>query len=132
MLRLRRNDEMNTKDSKYREKLMQFSLRIVRLKNYLNEQKHEYSIADQILRSGTSIGANHREATYAESDVDFIHKLSIAQKECGETLYWLELLKLADYIDDNQFTCLYQEAEEIMKMLTVSILTTRKRINSHH
>ena len=135
MLHPWRNDEMNTKDTKYRDKLMQFSLRIVRLKNYLNEQKHEYSIADQILRSGTSIGANHREATYAESDSDFIHKLSIAQKECGETIYWLELLRKADYIDDNQFTGLYQEAEEIMKMLTISILTTRKRVNNktnHH
>lgn len=103
MLHPWRNDEMNTKDTKYRDKLMQLSLRIVRLKNYLNEQKHEYSIADQILRSGTSIGANHREATYAESDSDFIHN-----------------------------TGLYQEAEEIMKMLTISILTTRKRINNHH
>lgn len=108
---------------------MQFAIRIVKLKNYLNEQKHEYSIADQILRSGTAIGANHREASYAESDLDFIHKLSIAQKECNETLYWLELLHETNYISDEQFNDIYADAEEIMRMLTSSIITTKKRLN---
>lgn len=79
---------MNVKDAKYRDKLMQFAIRMVKLKNYLNEQMHEYNIADQIQRSGMAVGALHREATYAESDLDFIHKFSIAQKECNETLYW--------------------------------------------
>lgn len=78
---------------------MQFAIRIVKLKNYLNEQKHEYNIADQIQRPGTAIGANHREAIAAESEVDFVHKLAIAQKECNETLYWLELLKDAELYD---------------------------------
>lgn len=80
---------MNEKDKIYKEKMLKFAVRVVKLKNYLNEQKHEYNIADQIQRSGTSIGANHREAIAAESDVDFVHKLSISQKECNETLYWL-------------------------------------------
>lgn len=119
---------MNSQEQAYRDKLMQFAIRIVKLKNYLNEQKHEYNIADQVMRSGTAIGANHREASYAESDLDFIHKLSIAQKECNETLYWLELLHETNYLSDAQFEDLYSEAEEIMRMLTSSIITTRNRI----
>jgi four helix bundle protein len=120
---------MNVKDAKYRDKLMQFAIRMVKLKNYQNEQMHEYNIADQIHRSGMAVGAMHREATYAESDLDFIHKLSIAQKECNETLYWLELLKATGYLDETQFASLYQDAEEIMHMLTASIVTTKKRLN---
>lgn len=119
---------MNTKDEAYKTKFMAFAIRMVELKNYLNEQKHEYNIADQIQRSGTAIGANHREATFAESDLDFIHKLSIAQKECGETIYWLELLKATGYINEQQFDDLYKDAEEVMRMLTSSIMTARKRV----
>lgn len=120
---------MNEKDRAYKAKFMAFAIRMVKLKNYLNEQKHEYNIADQIQRSDTAIGANHREATFAESDVDFIHKLSIAQKECSETLYWLELLKETEYINEEMFSSLYADAEEIMKMLTTSIISTRKRLS---
>ncbi len=98
------------------------------IRAYLREKQHEYNIADQIQRSGTAIGANHREATFAESDLDFIHKLQIAQKECGETIYWLELLKATEYISEDQFNSLYADAEEIMRMLTSSIMTARKRI----
>lgn len=97
---------MNEKDKAYKVKFMAFAVRMVKLKNYLNEQRHEYNIADQIQRSGTAIGANHREATFAESDVDFIHKLSIAQKECSKTLYWLELLKETEYINEEMFSSL--------------------------
>ena len=131
------NDEMtNEKDNIYKQKFMAVAIRMVILKNYLNEQKHEYNIADQIQRSGTAIGANHREATFAESDSDFIHKLQIAQKECGETIYWLELLKATEYmllkateyISEEQFNSLYTDAEEVMRMLTSSIMTTRKRL----
>ena len=107
---------------------MAFAIRMVKLKNYLNEQKHEYNIADQIQRSGTAIGANHREAIAAESETDFVHKLAIAQKECNETLYWLELLKATDYLDEPMFNSLYADAEEIMRMLTASIITTKNRM----
>ncbi len=119
---------MNAKDEAYKTKFMAFAVRIVKLKDYLNKQKHEHSISDQILRSGTSIGANHREATFAESETDFVHKLSIAQKECNETLYWLELLKETNYIAQEQFEDLMKEAEEIMRMLTASIITVKKHI----
>lgn len=107
---------------------MAFAIRMVKLKNYLNEQKHEYNIADQIQRSGTAIGANHREAIAAESEIDFVHKLAIAQKECNETLYWLELLQATGYIDEPMFNSLYADAEEIMRMLTASIITTKNRM----
>ena len=120
---------MNEKDRIYREKFMTFAIRMVKLKNYLNEQKREYNIADQIQRSGAAIGANHREATFAESDLDFIHKLQIAQKECGETIYWLELLKATEYISEEQFNSLNADAEEIMRMLTSSIMTLKQKLN---
>ncbi len=123
---------MNEKDKIYKEKMLKFAVRVVKLKNYLNEQKHEYNMADQIQRSGTSIGANHREAIAAESDVDFVHKLSISQKECNETLYWLELLKETGYIDEQMFASLYADAEEIMRMLTASIITIKKKLKKHH
>ena len=123
---------MNEKDKIYKEKILKFAVRIVKLKNYLNEQKREYNIADQIQRSGTSIGANHREAIAAESDMDFVHKLAIAQKECNETLYWLELLKETGYIDEQMFASIYADAEEIMRMLTASIITIKKKLKKHH
>ena len=119
---------MNSKDKTYKQKFMAFAIWMVKLKNYLNEQKHEYNIADQIQRSGTAIGANHREAIAAESEIDFVHKLAIAQKECNETLYWLELLKETNYIDEDMFNSLYSDAEEIMRMLTASIITVKKRL----
>ena len=123
---------MNEKDQTYKAKFMSFAIKMVQLKNYLNEQKREYNIADQIQRSGTAIGANHREAIAAESNIDFIHKLAIAQKECNETLYWLELLKATNYIDEDLFNSLYADAEEIMRMLTASIITMKKKLNKHH
>lgn len=120
---------MDDKDKIYSQKFMAFSVRIVELCKYLNEQKNEYVLSKQILRSGTSIGANHREAIYAETDLDFIHKLAISQKECNETKYWLELLNATNYISKEQFESLYADAEEIMKMLTASILTTKRKLN---
>ncbi len=118
--------QFEDKDKVYKEKFLAFANRMVKLKKYLNQQKHEFSIADQILRSGTSIGANHREAIYAESNLDFIHKLSVAQKECSETLFWLDLLYTSEYINEEQYGSLYADAEEILKMLTASILASKK------
>lgn len=73
-----------------KDKSMEFAIRIVKLYQYLSDEKKEYIISKQILRSGTAIGALYREAEHAESKKDFIHKLAIAQKECNETLYWIE------------------------------------------
>lgn len=119
---------MIEQDKLYAQKLMAFSIRIVNLNKFLREKCNEHVLAKQILRSGTSIGANHREAVYAETDMDFVHKLAISQKECNETIYWLELLYETKYINKEQFDSLYIDAEEIMKMLTASILTVKRRI----
>ena len=83
-------------------------------------------MSKQLLRSGTAIGALVREAQNAESSKDFIHKLSISQKECDESLYWLELLKATDYINDQEFGSLNNEATELLKMLRSSIITSKQ------
>lgn len=118
---------MTEKDRLYREKFMSFAIRCVKLKNYLNSEKHEFSIAEQLMRSGTSIGANQREASYAESDDDFVHKLAIAQKECNETMYWLELLSRTNYIDEEQYRSMFSDASELMRVLTSAIKTAKNK-----
>ena len=79
-------------------------------------------------RSGTALGANHREAMYAESTSDFVHKLQIAQKECNETMYWLELLKETGYIAHERFDDLIYDVGEMMYMLMASVVTARKKV----
>lgn len=85
-------------------------------------------MSKQLLRSGTSIGANVREAKNAESKNDFIHKLSIAQKECDESLYWLELLHKSEYITKEQNEAYTDLASQILKMIRSSILTTKQNL----
>ena len=99
---------------------MNFSIRIVGLCKFLNEEKHEYRIADQMFRSGTSIGANVAEAQYAISKSDFIAKLYISLKEANETLYWLRLLQRTQFINNRQFESVNNDCEEL-KLMLVSI-----------
>jgi four helix bundle protein len=87
-------------------------------------------MSKQWLRSGTSIGANIREAQNAQSKADFIHKFSISQKECDETLYWLELLHQSGSREVKEFTAIHKEANELLKMLRSSILTTKQNIHN--
>ncbi len=110
------------------DKSKAFALRIINLYRYLCEQKNEYVLSKQVLRSGTSIGANIHEVFYAQSDPDFIAKLSISQKEDSETLYWLELLHDSGYIDDDSFNSIHVDCEELMKLLTSSIKKVKSRI----
>lgn len=98
----------------------EFALRIIKLYSYLKD-KNEFVMSKQILRSGTSIGANIAESLYAESPMDMVHKLSIAIKECSETRYWLNLLNKADFIDKNLHLSLLKDCEELMKILTAII-----------
>ena len=105
-----------------------FALRIIRLWKYLTFIKHEYIISKQVLRSGTSIGANVREATRGQSKPDFYSKMSIALKEAGETEYWLELLNESGFLDSNAFTSIYQDCQELIRIL-VSITKTQKNRN---
>lgn len=95
------------KESPIREKSFALAIRIVNLYKYLTKEKSEFTISKQILKSGTSPGANVREAQNGESDADFIHKLSIAQKETAETIYWLDLLHATDYLTSTEYTSLY-------------------------
>ena len=84
-------------------------------------------VSKQLLKSGTSVGANVREAEHAESSKDFIHKLAIAQKEANETLYWLELLRETEYLSETKFTGIYQEATEVKKIITSIIITMKSK-----
>lgn len=110
-----------------KDKSLAFAVRIVNLAKYLNS-KNEYVLSKQILRSGTNPGAMVREAKNAESALDFIHKLGIAQKEIGETQYWLELLFQTDYIMQNEFNSLNNDANELMKIIRSSILTKKQNL----
>ena len=102
-----------------------FALRIIRLYNYLKEEKQVYVLSKQVLRSGTSIGANIRESVNAQSRMDFINKLNIALKEANETEYWLELLHESDYLDEMQFESIYNDCGKIAATLTKIIKTTK-------
>jgi four helix bundle protein len=108
-----------------KDKSFQFALRIIKLNKYLVDEKREYVLSKQILRSGTSVGANIREAQNAQSKADFIHKLSIAQKECDETMYWLELLNQSGYISEEEFKFTNNDANELLKMLRSAIITSK-------
>ncbi len=101
-----------------------FALRIVKLSQYLNQDKQEYVLSKQILRSGTAIGALIRESEYAQSRADFVHKLRIAIKEANETQYGLELLHQADFINKKGFESINQDCIEIINILTAIIKST--------
>ena len=118
---------MSEKQQPLKDKSFLFALRIVKLYRYLTEEKKEYVLSKQLLRSGTSIGANIREAQNAQSSADFIHKLSISQKECDESLYWLELLCQSGYLDQKEFDSINTDATELLKMLRSAIITTKKK-----
>lgn len=109
-----------------REKSFSFALRIVKLSKYLQEQHKEYILSKQVLRSGTAVGALIREAQYAQSKADFLHKLTIALKEANETEYWLLLLKESNYLDEKIFESIYPKIDELLKLLISSTKTIKK------
>ncbi len=106
-------------------KSKKFAVRIINLYKYLVSEKKEYVMSRQILKSGTSIGANVKEGEYGQSAADFISKMSIALKEAAETSYWLELLKETDYITQEQFESINSDCTELIKILTSIIKTTK-------
>ena len=114
-------------DNIIKNKSFEFAVRIVNLYKHFIKEKKEYIICKQLLRAGTSIGANTREAINAQSNADFIHKFSIAQKECDETIYWLELLFATDFISEKEFLSMKTDAEEIMKILSKIIITSKNK-----
>jgi four helix bundle protein len=119
------SDELKEKSTIY-DKSFQFSVRIVKLYKYLSNDKKEYILSKQLLRSGTSIGANVHEAISAQSKKDFISKMSIANKEARESEYWIRLLIETDYLDKNEkyVKTLESDIEELLKILTSIIKTS--------
>ncbi len=113
------------KENIVKNKSFDFVLKTVKLYQFLVNDKNEFVLSKQLLRSGTSIGANVREAEQAESKADFIHKTSISLKEANESEYWIELLFKADYISENQFNSITKDLKEILRLLT-SIIKTSK------
>src|SRR4029079_17602551 len=111
-----------------KEKSYQFALKMVKLFQHLSVERKEYVLSKQILRSGTSIGANIEEAYQAESRPDFIHKLSIANKEAFETNYWLRLLRDSGLITESQAEPVIATCIELQKMLTAAIRTSKSRL----
>lgn len=111
-----------------KDKSYQFALRIIKLFQYLSEQKKEFVLSKQILRCGTSIGALVREGEQAESKADFIHKMAISLKEANETEYWLNLIKDAGYIDKKMFDSIIKDCKEIAALLTSIIKTTKSKL----
>ena len=109
------------------DKALAFAIRIVRLYKYLTEEKQERVMSKQLLRSGTSIGANISESLAGESTMDFVHKLAIAQKETKETQYWLTLLCKTNYIAESQFQSMADDCHELYKMITSIILSTKQK-----
>ncbi|QCT71828.1 four helix bundle protein [Eubacterium maltosivorans] len=113
--------EITIKDKSYT-----FAVRVIRCYQHLQDNKREFVLSKQLLRSGTSIGANVREAQQAQSRKDFLSKMSIALKEASETQYWLDLLMDTGYLEREKCQELYNTCDEICKMLTSIIKTTRK------
>ena len=116
------------KDNIIQQKSFSFAIRIVNLYKYLVSEKKEFVLSKQLLRSGTSIGANIEESIGGQSEKDFLSKLSISYKEARETIYWLKLLKETGYISINEFESIYNEAEEICKILAKIQITIKSKL----
>lgn len=109
------------------EKSLQFAVRCVKFYKFLCDEKHEYVLSKQILRSGTSIGANVRESKNAQSDADFVSKLSIALKESDETQYWLEVLFLSNIVTKEEYESMNRDVSELIALLTSIILKIKNK-----
>lgn len=119
---------MNKGKNIVKDKSFAFALRVIKMSKFLINEKREFVISKQVLRSGTSVGALIREAEHAQSKADFIHKISIALKEANETDYWIELLHKSEDISDEAYHSMQPAIQEIIKLL-VSIVKTTKQNN---
>ena len=113
------------KENILKDKSYKFALRVVKLYQYLADERKEFVMSKQILRSGTSIGANIEEANQAQSKSDFVHKLSISQKESFETHYWIRILRDGNFLSEKLANSLLEDCEEIRKLITSSIKTAK-------
>ena len=117
------------KENVLRDKSYPFALRVVKLSRLLVSEQREFVLSKQHLRSGTSIGANVEEAGQAQSKPDFIHKLSIAQKESFETNYWLRLLRDSELLSPNLADSMIEEVVELQRLITASIKTAKANLS---
>ena len=117
------------KESIVGEKSFDFAVRIIKLYKYLNDDKKEYVLSKQLLRSGTSIGANIQEGLQGQSKKDFLMKMNISLKEASETKYWLRLLKATDYLTEKEQKSIFEDCIELEKILTAIVKTTSDEIN---
>jgi len=118
------------KENVVRDKSYAFALRMIRAYRYLTQEQREFVLSKQALRSGTSIGALVREAEHAQSDADFINKLSIALKEANETEYWLMLLKDSEYVDEKTFSSIHADCDALIRLLVSIVKTTKEKIKN--
>jgi four helix bundle protein len=116
------------KENILKVKSFEFAIRMVNLNQYLKKEKGEYILSQQLIRSGTSIGAIIREAEHAESNKDFVHKLSIGLKEANESKYWLDLLIATDFITNKMYDSINEDCEELLKILISSVKTSKLKI----
>ena len=123
--------EKSKKENIVYDKAFQFAIRIVKAYQHLTNEKKEVILSKQLLRCGTSIGANITEAIGAISKADFSNKISISYKECLETKYWLSLLKDTGFINQKTFTSIFSEADEIAKILFSILKSTRIKKTDH-
>ena len=120
------------KEGTVKYKSLEFAKRIVNMYKYLSTEKKEYVLSKQLLRSGTSIGANIAEACCGISKKDFLAKMYISFKECAETAYWLELLFSCEFITQNEYNSIKQDCDELMKMLSSITKTTNSSLLTAH
>lgn len=116
-----------SRESILKSKSFDFAVRIIKLYKFLKKSHNEYELSQQLIRSGTSIGALIREAEHAESRKDFVHKLNIGLKEANECIYWLQLLHATDFINKRMYDSITKDALELLKMLISSVKTIRNR-----
>ena len=117
-------------NSPLRKKSRDFAIRIINLYKYIKTEKKEFTVTNQILRCGTSIGANIAESECAISKKDFLSKIYIAQKECNETIYWSDILHETDYLNDKEYISLQEDCIELMKMLKATTKTMVKSLDN--
>jgi len=119
-------------ESIVKTKSFELAVRGVNFYKWFVSEKKEFVISKQFLRSVTSVGANVREAVNSQSKPDFIHKLSIAQKECDESMYWLEILKETNYISLIEFDSIHQQCNEVLKIIRSIIITSKKKLITYN
>ncbi len=118
------------KENVIQVKSYKFAVRVVNLYKFLTNEKKEFVMSKQVLRSGTAVGALMREAEHAQSKADFVNKSSVALKEANETLFWLELLKDTEYLEQKDFQSIYDDADELVKILVKIVKTSKTKIKN--